>query len=87
MENQTIVLQPSMYDAREYWYNQLHQSLGIILSNKRLYLRTSEKNMQDDIFKESTFRDIISKIDQKILLDVYSSLEKKFNECEEYVKT
>ena len=87
MENQTIVLQPSMYDAREYWYNQLHQSIGIILSNKRLYLRTSGRNMQEDIFKESTFRDIISKIDQKILLDVYSSLEKKFNECEEYVKT
>ena len=87
MKNQKIILVPSMYDAREYWYNQLQQSIGIILSNKRLYLSTSEKNIQKDIFKETTFRDIISKIDQKKLLDVYSSLEKIFNECEKYVKT
>ena len=87
MENQTIILEPSIYDAREYWYNQLHIAMGIILGNKRLYFRASGQNKQEDIFKENTFRDIISKIDQKILFEVYSSLEKKFLECEEYIKT
>jgi len=87
MENQTIILEPSIYDAREYWFNQLHQAMGIIISNKRLSFRYSAQKNQDDPFKEITFRDIISKVDQKLLLDVYSSLEKKFNECEEYVKT
>ena len=86
MENQTVFLEPSMFEAREYWYNQLHQSMAIILSNKRLYFRAGQ-NIKDDIFKETTFRDLISKIDQKIILNVYSSLEKKFVECEEYVKT
>ena len=87
MENQTVFLEPSMFDAREYWYNQLHQSMGIILSNKRLYFRADGQNKNEDIFKETTYRDIISKIDPKIILNVYSSLEKKFIECEEYVKT
>ena len=87
MENQTIILEPSIYDAREYWFNQLHQAMSIIISNKRLSFRYSAQKAQDDPFKEITYRDIISKIDQKLLLDVYSSLEKKFNECEEYVKT
>ena len=86
-KNQTIILEPSMYDAREYWYNQLHQSLSIIVNNKRLNYRFNSQNKQEDIFRETTFRDIITKVDQKILLDVYTSLEKKFNECEEYVKT
>ena len=87
MENQTIILEPSIYDAREYWFNQLHQAMAIIISNKRLSFRYSAQKAQDDPFKEITYRDIIPKIDQKLLLDVYSSLEKKFNECEEYVKT
>ena len=87
MENQTIILEPSIYDAREYWFNQLHQAMSIIISNKRLSFRYSAQKAQDDPFKEITYRDIISKIDQKLLLDVYSSLEKKFKECEEYVKT
>ena len=87
MENQTVILEPTMFDAREYWYNQLHQSMGIILSNKRLYFRAAGQSKNEDIFKETTYRDIISKIDQKVILNVYSSLEKKFIECEEYVRT
>ena len=86
MENKSIILQPSMFDAREYWYNQLHQTINIILNNRRLYSNFS-KNNEQDIYKETTYRDLIPKMDSKILLGVYSALEKTFISCEEYVKT
>ena len=86
MENKSIILQPSIFDAREYWYNQLHQTINIILNNRRLY-STFSKNNEQDIYKETTYRDLIPKLDSKILLGVYSALEKTFISCEEYVKT
>ena len=86
MENKSINLKPSIFEAREYWYAQLHQTMNIILNNRRLYSRNQDKSEQD-IYKETTFRDIIPKIDSKILLGVYSALEKTFISCEEYVKT
>ena len=86
MENRNITLQPSIFEAREYWYNQLHQTINIILNNKRLYNSLAKQDEQD-IYKETTYRDLIPKIDSKILLSVYSSLEKTFISCEEYVKT
>ena len=86
MDNKIIILQPSIFEAREYWYNQLHQTINIILNNKRLYSNFAKNNSQD-IYKETTFRDLIPKVDSKILLGVYSALEKTFISCEEYVKT
>ena len=85
-ENKAIFLEPSISEAREYWYNQLHQSMSIILNNKRLYFHGSSLNKHEDIF-ETTFRDILSKVDPILLLDVYSSLEKKIKDCKDYVKT
>ena len=87
MENRNIFLQPSIFEAREYWYAQLHQTINIILNNKRLYSRVPDKNDPQNIYKETTFKDLIPKIDSKILLGVYSTLEKTFISCEEYVKT
>ena len=86
MENKSIILQPSIFDAREYWYNQLHQTINIILNNRRLY-STFSKNDEQNLYKETTYRDLIPKLDSKILLGVYSALEKTFLSCEEYVKT
>ena len=86
MENKSIILQPSIFDAREYWYNQLHQTINIILNNRRLY-STFSKNNEQNLYKETTYRDLIPKLDSKILLGVYSALEKTFLSCEEYVKT
>ena len=87
MENKTIILEPSIYEAREYWYSQLHRTMNLILNNKRLYLNNPSRNDERNIYKETTFRDIIPKLDQKIVLDVYSTLEKELINCEEYVKT
>ena len=87
MENKNIILQPSIFEAREYWYAQLHQTINIILNNKRLYSRTADNSSSQDIYKETTFRDLIPKIDSKILVGVYSALEKTFISCEEYVQT
>ena len=62
--------------------------------NNKINILNSEKNESikkyndlNSLYKETTFRDIIPKIDSKILLGVYSALEKTFISCEEYVKT
>ena len=56
LENETIILEPSIYDARKYWYNQLHQAMSIIISNKRLSFRYSAQNSQDDYLKKNLWR-------------------------------
>jgi dynein heavy chain 1 len=85
--DQLIYLEPSIYEAREFWYNQFHQALSIVLSNRRLEYRIEAQYNKESQFKESTYREIIKLIDQNILQNCYKKLENVFDECEEYVKT
>ena len=84
--DQIINIQPSLQEAREYWYNQLNLAMSIILSNKRLSYRiVSQKEVNLD--KETTYRDIIKLIDINLLRNSYNDIENEFSKCEEYVKT
>ena len=85
--DQLIYLEPSIYEAREFWYNQLHQAMAIICSNRRLEYRNDAQYNKDNIYKENSYRSLIQLIDINILKNCYTALEAKFDECEEYVKT
>lgn len=85
--DQLIYLEPCIFEAREFWYNQFHQALSIITSNRRLEYRAETQYNKDSPYKETTYRDLITKVNITILRNCYQLLEKEFDNCEEYVKT
>ena len=87
ISDQLISLEPSIFEAREFWYNQFHQAMAIVCSNKRLEYRMESQFNKENKYKEDTYRNIIKMININILKNCYQSLEAKFDECEEYVKT
>ncbi|MCQ2815661.1 MAG: AAA family ATPase [archaeon] len=87
ISDQVIYLEPTIFEAREFWYNQFHQAISIITSNQRLRNRLEESSLKKTETTESTYKDIVLKIDPSLLQNTYKALEDKFMECEEYVKT
>jgi dynein heavy chain 1 len=87
LKDQMIYLEPSVNEAREYWYSQLHQSLAIVCSSRRLENRI-EANFNRDALsqKETTYRSIIKNVTTN-LRNCYVLLEDKISEVQEYVKT
>ena len=93
ISDQVIYLEPSLNDAREYWYNEYHKSITFILECNHLQYNNPEKkekkakeNNNINIYKDISFRDLIKKANQKIILGCYTTLEKTIDEVEEYMK-
>ena len=91
LTDQLIYLEPSINDAREYWYNQYHNSIAFILENEHLVYNADHKKKKDnqnvDIYKDNSFRDIMKIANQTIIRGCYIALEKTFEEVEKYMKT
>ena len=92
LTDQLIYLEPSLNDAREYWYNHYHNSISFILENPHLEYNTIDnKNKKDNqnanIYKDNSFRDIIKLANQDIIRGCYKTLEKILEEVEKYMKT
>ena len=90
LTDQLIYLEPSINDAREFWYNQYHNSIAFILENQHLVYNQSGKNKKDNNttnYKDNSFRDIIKLANQEIIRGCYTTLENTFEEVEKYMKT
>ena len=89
LTDQSIYLEPSINDAREYWYNQYHNSIAFILENEHLEYNADGKIQKDKknskIYKDNTFRDIIKLANQEIIRGCYTKLEETFDEVENYM--
>ena len=90
-----VYLEPSLNDAREYWYNQYHNSISFILECTHLQYNNPEETKNQNnksnanniyTYKDNSFRDIIKLADQKIILGCYTTLEKTINDAETYMK-
>ena len=93
-----VYLEPSLNDAREYWYNQYHNSISFILEcthlqynnpeelakNQNINNKTNTNNIYT--YKDNSFRDIIKSANQKIILGCYTTLEKTIDDVETYMK-
>ena len=91
LTDQMIYLEPSVNDAREFWYNQYHNSIAYILENQHLEYNKDEKSAKDsnnqNNYKDNSFRDIIKLANQEIIRGCYTTLENTFDEVEKYMKT
>ena len=90
--DQLIYLEPSLNDAREFWYNEYHKAISFILQCNHLQYNPpkseKDKNRENNIniYRDNSFRDIIKEANQKIILGCYTTLEKTIDEVEEYMK-
>ena len=94
ISDQVVYLEPSLNDAREYWYNQYHNSIKFILECTHLIYNKQEEpnskiniNNNINVYKDNSFRDIMKLADQKIILGCYTTLEKTFDDVEKYMQT
>ena len=90
LTDQLIYLEPSINDAREFWYNQYHKSIAFILENNHLeYNKNGKKkeNQNPNIYKDNSFRDIMKLANPEIIRGCYTTLENTFDEVEKYMKT
>ena len=90
LSDQQIFLEPSINDAREYWYNQYHNAIAFILENQHLeYNKDGKKkeNQNPNLYKDNSFRDIMKLANPEIIRGCYTTLENTFEEVEKYMKT
>ncbi len=87
LKDQMIYLEPSINEAREFWYSNLHEALSIICSAKRIEYRLEASFYKDNIYRETTYRNILNNIANTVLKDCYNKLETKIEEASEYFKT
>jgi len=87
LRDQMIYLEPSINEAREYWYYHLHNAMSIVSSCKRLEYRLEANFNRDTTFKDTTYRIILKQVPSTVLKNAYQTLETKLGECEVYVKT
>lgn len=86
LREQMIYLEPTIHEAREYWYSQLHKTFAIVCSARRLDYRM-DSNINKDSYKETTYRNILNLLPQGILKSAYDTIEKTMQETSEYLKT
>lgn len=87
LKDQMIYLEPSINEAREFWYSQLHSALAIVCSAKRIEYRLEANFYKDNVFRETTYRSILKQISDTVLKNCYQQLESKIEEASEYFKT
>ncbi len=91
IQNQTIVLDPPISEARAFWYKKLHEQMEIICGLQRVEASRYEKFKQSELTAQQkndrTYQSLIIKMNQDVLNNAYITLEKQITAADEYVKT
>lgn len=84
IQNLAIVMEPTLSEARSYWYKELHKQVEVICGLEKV----ESKKVQEDERKDRTYLNLLSKMDEKCSIKtVYSKLEEIFCEAEAYYET
>lgn len=72
LQNRQIMLEPSLQEARAYWYKQLHNQVQVICGLERV-------ERKGEYVKEKSFKNILLKIGENFSIkQAYSILESIF---------
>ena len=81
LANRTILLEPSLAEARAYWYKELHNQVEVICGLEKLSIRNDDS-------KERTYKDLLLKMGEGFnIKQAYSKLEEIFHKAEVYTST
>ena len=77
-------MEPTLSEARAYWYKELHKQVEVICGLEKV----ESKKVLDDERKDSTYTNLLSKMGEKCnIKSVYSKLEEIFCNAEAYYET
>lgn len=81
LQNRQIILEPSLAEAKAYWYKELHNQVEIICGLEKLSIRDSDG-------KEKTYKGLLLMMSEKFnIKSVYLQLEETFSKAASYVGT
>ena len=82
LQNYTIILEPTLAEARAYWYKQLHNQVEVICGLERV--DTTRSNLAG----EKSYKNLLLKMGEKFnIRQAYEALEKVFGDAVEYFDT
>ena len=75
--NRTIFIEPTLSEARAYWYKELHKQVEVICGLEKV---ESKKFMEENLnIRERTYMNLLSKMDEKFSIKkAYTQLEDIF---------
>lgn len=83
LQNHTIILEPTLAEARAYWYKQLHNQVEVICGLERVDTTRSTLSVN-----EKSYKNLLMKMGEKFnIRQAYEALEKVFGEAIEYFDT
>lgn len=83
IENQLVCVEPPIEQARESWIHQLHLWLGVLCNLPKI--RATKYKLQ--IGKEEsskTYKDLINRLPQDLLMKAYESIENRLLQAKNY---
>lgn len=87
IQNQVIFLDPPIEYARNTWFKQLHEWLGVICRQKRIQSSRYEigLQMQEGSSADATYTYLLTQFNDGILEKAFSLIEEKVQQLTEYV--
>lgn len=83
LQNYTIILEPTLAEARAYWYKQLHNQVEVICGLERV--DTTRSNLTAS---EKSYKNLLLKMGEKFnIRQAYDTLEKVFGDAISYFDT
>lgn len=84
IQNQAIVMEPSLSEARAFWYKELHNQVELICG----LIKVESKKVLDDTQADHTYRNLLGKMEEKVSIkSVYQKMEDTFNDAQDYYET
>lgn len=75
------MLEPSLAEAKAFWYKEVHNQVEVICGLEKLSIRNDDS-------KDKTYKGLLSQMSEKFnIKQVYSKLEEVFAKAHEYVNT
>ena len=83
LQNYTIILEPTLAEARAYWYKQLHNQVEVICGLERVDTTRSTISAS-----EKSYKNLLLKMGEKFnIRQAYDTLEKVFGDAIDYFDT
>ena len=80
-QNRQIFLEPSVAEAKAFWYKELHNQVEVICGLEKLAIRSDEG-------KEKTYKGLLLRMSEQFnIKSVYTEIEVVFRKAEAYVET
>lgn len=87
IQNQTIILDPPLAEARTYWYKELHNLVEVICGLEKVESGRYERYKEQDSQGEKTYKMLINKMKSYDIQEAYMMLENNLRDAETYFTT